>query len=131
MVDRNEIMDDLVDHFQNPRNHGEMPDADVHLQGGHSGCADVVTVYLKLEDHKIEDISFVGEGCTISQAATSMLTEVVKGLSTSEIENMDYSVISDLIGDELVKTRPRCATLGLDTIKAAVQEYQNAERRGS
>jgi nitrogen fixation protein NifU and related proteins len=131
MVDRNEIMDDLVDHFQNPRNHGEMPDANVHLQGGHSGCADVVTVYLKLEDHKIEDISFVGEGCTISQAATSMLTEVVKGLSTSEIENMDYSVISDLIGDELVKTRPRCATLGLDTIKAAVQEYQNAERRGS
>jgi nitrogen fixation protein NifU and related proteins len=131
MVDRDEILEDLVDHYQNPRNHGEMPDADVQLQGGHSGCADVVTVYLKLEDHKIADISFVGQGCTISQAATSMLTEVVKGLSTSEIEQMDYGIISDLIGDELVKTRPRCATLGLDTIKAAVQDYQKAERRGS
>ena len=130
MFDRNEIMEYLVDHYQNPRNHGEMPDADVHLQGGHSGCADVVTVYLKLNHEKIDDISFVGEGCTISQAATSMLSEVVKGMAVSEIENMDYTVISELIGDVLVKTRPRCATLGLDTIKAAIQEYKKSETRG-
>jgi nitrogen fixation protein NifU and related proteins len=130
MLDRDSQIEYLLEHYQNPRNHGEMPDADVHLKGGHEGCADVVTVYLKLNGDKIEKISFTGEGCTISQAATSILTEEVQGLSTEEVQNLDYSTISELIGEELVKTRPRCATLGLDTLKAALQEYRKQQILG-
>ena len=129
-LDRSEELEYLLDHYQNPRNHGKIEDADVHLQGGHSGCADVVTIYLKLDGDRIGQISFEGEGCTISQASTSILTEELKGKSLTEVENMDYNLISDLIGEELVKNRPRCATLGLDTVKAALQEYRRQQIRG-
>lgn len=129
-MDRNTQIEYLLDHFQNPRHHGEMADADLHLQGGHPGCSDVVTVYLKIEDGKVADISFVGEGCTISQAGTSIMSEEVIGRPVSEVEAMDFHTVSELIGEDLVKTRPRCATLGLDTIKGALQEYRRKQILG-
>lgn len=129
-MDRDLQIETLLDHFENPRNHGEMPDADVHLQGGHSGCSDIVTVYLKLDGDRLEKISFLGEGCTISQAAMSIMTEEVQGLRVEDIEMMDYNTISELIGEELVKTRPRCANLGLDTIKAALREHRRKKIMG-
>ena len=128
--DRAAQLEYILDHYQNPRNSGAMPDADVHLEGGHSGCSDVVTMYLKMDGDRIGKISFVGSGCTISQAAASIVTEHVQGKTVSEIEAMDYQVLSDEIGDELVKTRPRCATLGLDTLKATLQEYRKKQLRG-
>ena len=128
--DRAAQLEYILDHYQNPRNSGAMPDADVHLEGGHSGCSDVVTMYLKMDGDRIGKISFEGSGCTISQAAASIVTEHVQGKTVSEIEAMDYQVLSDEIGDELVKTRPRCATLGLDTLKATLQEYRKKQLRG-
>ena len=128
--DRAAQLEYILDHYQNPRNSGAMPDADVHLEGGHSGCSDVVTMYLKMDGDRIGKISFEGSGCTISQAAASIVTEHALGKTVSEIEAMDYQVLSDEIGDELVKTRPRCATLGLDTLKATLREYRKKQLRG-
>ena len=128
-LDRQAQIEYVLDHFQHPRNRREMADADVHVQGGHEGCADIVTMYLKLDGERITDVSFTGEGCTISQASASAMTEIVKGLTASDIEQMDYHVIEDELGTEVVKTRPLCATLSLDTLKAAVKEVRNRQMR--
>jgi len=128
--DRAAQLEYILDHYQNPRNHGAMPDADIHLEGGQPGCSDLVTMYLKMDGERIDRISFEGSGCTISQAAASILTEHVQGKTIAEIEELDYQLISDEIGDELVKTRPRCATLGLDVLKATVQAYRRKQLRG-
>src|SRR6266536_1594933 len=102
-MDRQEQIEYVLDHYQHPRNRREMADADVHMQGGHEGCADIVTMYLKFDgEHNIADVSFTGEGCTISQASASVMTELVKGLSASDIEQMDYHVIADELGEEVV-----------------------------
>ena len=123
-MDRSEALEFILDHYQNPRNYGEMDEADVFLQGGNPGCGDIVTFYLKFEGETLDQISYTGEGCTISQAATSMLTEIAHGYTIEQIKDLDYTVIEELLGAELVKTRPKCATLGLDTLKFATQKYR-------
>lgn len=130
MLDRSEQIEYLLDHYENPRNHGEMADADVHIQGGHEGCSDVVTIYLKMDGDRIDRVSFIGEGCTISQASASMMTEEVLGKTVSEVKALTHTTISELIGEEMVMTRPRCATLGLETIKAALDEYRRIQIQG-
>ncbi len=124
-MDRSEALELILDHYQNPRNYGEIEDADVSLQGGNPGCGDIITMYLKFNDDRLEKVTYTGEGCTISQAAASMLTELLEGYTVEQIENLDYKVISEMLSDELVKTRPKCATLGLDTVKFATQEYKH------
>jgi nitrogen fixation NifU-like protein len=123
-MDREEALETILDHYQNPRNYGEMANADVSLQGGNPGCGDIVTLYLKFNDDNLEEISYTGKGCTISQAATSMLTEIAKGFSIEQIEQLDYTLVEDLLSAELVKTRPKCSTLGLDTLKFATQKFK-------
>jgi nitrogen fixation protein NifU and related proteins len=128
--DRSAQLEFIMDHYQNPRNHGEMPDADVHLEGGLPGCSDLITMYLKFDGDRIQDISFVGVGCTISQASASALTEQVKGMSIAEVNQLNHESISDMLGEEVVQTRPRCATLSLDTLRAAIAEHRRVQIQG-
>jgi nitrogen fixation protein NifU and related proteins len=124
-MDREELMQFILDHYENPRNYGTCDDADVVQKGGNPGCGDIITLYLKLDDdEKVEEISFEGEGCIISQAATSIITELVKGKSIGEIENMTSDLITDIIGKDLAMTRPRCTTLGITTVKLAIKEWR-------
>ena len=123
-MDRSEALETILDHYQNPRNYGEMPEADISLQGGNPGCGDIVTLYLKFDGDTLEKISYTGEGCTISQAATSMLTEIAPGYTIEQIDALDYTMIEDLLSAELVKTRPKCSTLALDTLKIATKRYR-------
>jgi nitrogen fixation NifU-like protein len=123
-LDRQLIIENLQDHYENPRHYGPLEDADVVLEGGNPGCGDIVTIYLKVNgDDTIEQVNFEGEGCTISQAAASIVTEMVEGKSLAEIEAMDYNDLLDLLGREVVMTRVRCATLGLGTLKGATKRY--------
>src|SRR3712207_455992 len=118
----------LLDHYERPRHRGALEDADVEMPGGNPGCGDVVTVYLKgAGDHEhIEAVSYEGEGCTISMAASSMLLEQVveSDLTMDEVLAMDYNEMIDQLGRQIVASRPRCATLGLGTLKAAIRRYQ-------
>src|SRR3712207_3167193 len=102
------------------------------MPGGNPGCGDVVTVYLKgAEDHEhIEDVSYEGEGCTISMAASSMLLEEVVGgnVTMDQVLEMDYNEMIERLGRQIVATRPKCATLGLGTLKAAIRKYQKDKR---
>ena len=127
-LDRQSQIEYILEHFQHPRNRGEMPDADAHVEGGHPGCSDVITMYVKFADDKLNKVSFVGEGCTISQASASILTDLVQGMSLAELEKLDYSILADELGEEVIRTRPRCSTLSIDVLKAAVREHLTQQR---
>lgn len=132
-MDRQEAIEYLLDHYENPRNREAMPDADITMPGGNPGCGDVVTVYLKVspDGNSVDKVSFEGEGCTISQAAASILTEMVQGKSLNDVDEMDFNDMIDELGREVVKTRPRCATLALGTLKAAVVQYRKQQAQAA
>lgn len=131
-LDRQLQIQILLDHYQNPRHRGALENPDVAMPGGNPGCGDVVTVYLKgAEDHEhIEDATYEGEGCTISMAASSMLLEEVHrgGLTMDQVLDMDYNEMIEQLGRQIVASRPKCATLGLGTLKAAIRKYQKDRR---
>jgi nitrogen fixation NifU-like protein len=136
-LDRQMQIQILLDHYQRPRHRGALEDAEVQMPGGNPGCGDVVTVYLKgAEDHEhIEDVSYEGEGCTISMAAASMLLEQVHNddLTMDQVLEMDYNEMIEQLGRQIVASRPKCATLGLGTLKAAIRKFQkdrHLERAG-
>ncbi len=123
-MNRQEAIEFLIDHYENPRNFGPLDEADVNLKGGNPGCADVITMYARFDkDGKVEDVHWDGEGCTISRAAASYVTEMVQGMTAEEIENLSFEDLIDELGRELVMTRPTCATLALGTLKKGVHEF--------
>ena len=132
-MDRQEQIDFILDHFQSPRNRGQLDPADVTMPGGNPGCGDVVTIYLNVDraSDRIADVRFEGEGCTISQAAASILLEDMAGRPLSAVDELDYNDMIDQLGREVVSTRPRCATLALGTLKSAVKKYRIDRRRES
>ena len=76
-MDRQAYIENVLDHYQHPRNKHRMEDADVQLGGGNPGCGDLITMYLKIgDDDRISAVSFEGEGCTVSQAGGSIISEV-------------------------------------------------------
>ncbi len=129
-MDRQAYVEQLVDHYENPRNRGELPGANLQMKGGTPGCGDVVTMYATVdaETEQIEKVQFEGEGCTISQASASLLTEMVEGKTLREVEAMGYDDLLDTLGRDVVISRPKCATLSLDTLKAAVRKYRHEQR---
>jgi nitrogen fixation NifU-like protein len=129
-LDRQAYVENIVDHYENPRNKGRMADAHVHLGGGNPGCGDLITVYVKVgDDDRVEEVTFEGAGCTISQAGGSMVTELAKGLSLDEINELGLAEITDEMGEEIVKSRVRCATLALGTLQAAVAQFRRDRER--
>ncbi len=123
-MDRQEAIDFLLDHYENPRNHGEIEHPDVNLSGGNPGCSDVITMQARFNaDGKVEAVSWDGTGCTISRAAASYVTEMVQGLSAEEIDAITFEDLMNELGREVVMTRPTCATLALGTLKKGVHEH--------
>jgi len=105
-----------------------MDDADARVPGGNPGCGDLVTMYVRAEpgEDRIAEVSFEGEGCTISQAAASILADRMnrKKPGFDEIAALSYEQMIDLLGRDVVGSRPRCATLALGTLKAAVKRIE-------
>jgi nitrogen fixation protein NifU and related proteins len=132
-MDRQEQIDFILDHFQQPRKQGKLDPADVTMPGGNPGCGDVVTIYLNVDrtTGRIAEVRFEGEGCTISQAAASILLENMEGQLLSAVDALDYNDVIDELGREVVSTRPRCATLALGTLKSAVKKYRIDRRSES
>ncbi|MGH2514833.1 MAG: iron-sulfur cluster assembly scaffold protein, partial [Ktedonobacterales bacterium] len=97
--------------------------ADIHLTGGNPGCADRVEMYAKVSpDGRVEEVTFEGEGCTISMAAASYITEMVKGMTLEEVESLSSETLIDDLGREVVMARPTCATVALGTLKQGAHE---------
>jgi nitrogen fixation NifU-like protein len=122
-IDRQEAIEFLVDHYEHPRNRGPLADADIHLSGGNPGCADHVVMYARVDPQgHLSDVSFEGTGCTISMAAASYVTEMVRGMTLEEVEQLDFETLIDELGREVVMARPTCATVALGTLKQGVHE---------
>ena len=110
----------ILDHYKNPRSHGVLDPHDAHADGQNPLCGDEVSVYVRFDGDTIEDVSFEGRGCAISQAATSMLTELVKGRPVSDVATMPKEELLDEIGIPLTPIRLKCAILGLGVLKVAL-----------
>jgi len=127
-MDRQTRIELLVDHFKRPRHRGALADADVRMPGGNPGCGDVVAMYVKADPDadRIERVTFEGQGCTISQAAASILADRVnrKQSSFDDILGLSYEDMIRVLGEDVVGSRPRCATLALGTLKAAVKRIE-------
>jgi nitrogen fixation NifU-like protein len=122
-MDRSEYIEYLLDHYQNPRHKHRMEGADVQLGGGNPGCGDLITIYLKVDENdRITEASFEGEGCTISQAGGSIMAEMLPGMTLDEVKALGTDTMIDEMGEDIVKSRVRCATLALGTAQAAVDQ---------
>ena len=114
----------ILDHYRNPRGQGDLTDADARAEGQNPLCGDEVTISVAFgsDGDTIEDIRFSGRGCAISQAATSMLTEIVKGRRASEVAAMPRDELLEEVGIPLTPIRLKCALLGLSTLKLALHK---------
>ena len=103
----------ILDHYKNPRNYGELEDADIEHVGENPMCGDTIKMFLKLADdgETIEGVSFVGDGCAISQASASMLSGELQGRSLESVREMDRDDIIDMLGVDLSPMRIKCAVL--------------------
>ena len=111
----------ILDHYKAPRNHGVLEPHDAIAEGQNPLCGDEVTVSVRFgQDDVIEDVGFEGRGCAISQAATSMLTEMVKGRSATEVATLPKEELLEEIGIPLTPIRLKCALLGLGVLKVAL-----------
>jgi nitrogen fixation NifU-like protein len=114
----------ILDHYKNPRGHGLLEDADAQAEGQNPLCGDEVSIYVAFgeDGDTIEEVKFSGRGCAISQAATSMLTELVQGRSAQEVATLPRDELLDEIGIPLTPVRLKCALLGLSTLKLALHK---------
>jgi nitrogen fixation protein NifU and related proteins len=114
----------ILDHYKNPRGHGPLEGADVSAEGMNPLCGDEVSIAVSFDDDgdTIRDVRFEGRGCAISQAATSMLMEMVKGRKASEVASMPKEELLDEVGIPLTPVRLKCAILGLGTLKLALHK---------
>jgi nitrogen fixation protein NifU and related proteins len=129
MLSRQDYIDNILDHFDHPRNKRALEPADIEASGGNPGCGDIVVMYANLgDDGKITDAGFQGEGCTISQAAASMLTEELVGKSLDDVRAMNFEDVMEDMGRDVVSTRTKCATLALTIMKSASARHVSEQR---
>ena len=116
--------ENILDHYKNPRNYGSMEEPDATAKGQNPLCGDEVTISLKFagDGETIEDIRFEGRGCAISQAATSMLTDIVKGKTAAQVAALPKEELQEEIGIQLTPIRLKCAILGLGVLKVALHK---------
>jgi nitrogen fixation protein NifU and related proteins len=113
----------ILDHYKAPRNHGLLAPNDAVAEGHNPLCGDEVTVSLRFgPGDVIEEVGFEGRGCAISQAATSMLTDLVKGRTAQSVAAMPKDELLEEIGIPLTPVRLKCALLGLGVLKVALNK---------
>src|SRR5437764_12061449 len=114
----------ILDHYKNPRGHGVIEGAAAEADGQNPLCGDEVSIYVAFDEdgETIDEVKFSGRGCAISQAATSMLTELVKGRNATDVATLPRDELLEEIGIPLTPIRLKCALLGLSTLKLALHK---------
>ncbi len=137
MVNLKELYQEVIlDHYRKPRNYAELPQANRRAGGHNPLCGDKVTIYLRIEDGMVKDVTFQGAGCAISTASASLMTEEIKGKSVEEAravfrrfhelvtagdeEHEDLGKLEAFAGVREIPVRVKCATLAWHTMKTAL-----------
>lgn len=115
----------VMEHFRNPRNVGEMENADAKATEGSPACGDMVAVYLKVDEEtqRIEDIKFESYGCASNIATGSIITELAKGKTLEEAKQITWEEAADALGG-LPPVKAHCSVLAVDGLRAAIQNYE-------
>lgn len=113
----------VMDHFRNPRNMGEIKDADGFGKVGNPKCGDVMAIYIKVKDEKIIDIKFKTFGCTAAIATSSILTEIVKGKTIDEALKVTRDDVANELGG-LPAIKMHCSNLAADALREAIKDYR-------
>jgi nitrogen fixation NifU-like protein len=116
----------ILDHYKNPRNYGELSDPTFAHEGHNSSCGDDIRVEVTLgaDGETVERAAFTGEGCAISQASASMLTEELPGMTIEEVLALDRDDVLDLLGVEVTPMRIKCAVLAEKVVQDGVRIYR-------
>jgi len=117
----------VMDHFENPRNVGEIPDANGVGQVGNPTCGDIMKIYLKVEDNVIKDIKFKTFGCGAAIATSSMVTEMAKGKTIEEALQLSNKAVAEAL-DGLPPKKMHCSNLAADALHAAIKDYQEKQK---
>jgi len=122
--------DNILDHYKHPRHKNVMSDATVTHAEKNLSCGDTVTVTLKIDDDRVTEIGWQGEGCAISQAAMSLLSEELTGKTLAELDALTPDEMRAMLGIEIGNRRIKCALLGLHTVKNAIHTYRKEPLQG-
>ncbi len=118
----------VMDHFKNPRNVGTIEDADGVGEVGNPLCGDMMTIYLKIDDERIEDIKFQTFGCGAAIAVSSMLTEMAKGKSLDDARKISNKDVAQAL-EGLPKNKLHCSNLGADALHMAIKDYEDRKKK--
>ncbi|MHA2407557.1 MAG: Fe-S cluster assembly scaffold protein NifU [Candidatus Ranarchaeia archaeon] len=119
--------DEVMDHFRNPRNVGEVEDADGRGRAGNPVCGDMMEITIKVKNNKIEDIKFLTFGCGTAIATSSMATELALGKTLEEAEEITRKLVADHLGG-LPALKMHCSNLASEALHAAIKDYMEKEK---
>ena len=111
----------IIDHYKNPHNIGKIENADFSAKFSNLSCGDEIEVFLKVKNKMLIDVNYIPNGCAISVASASLVTDEVIGMSISEILQLDENFVQKLLGTKLTSSRIKCAMLILEAIKKAIK----------
>ena len=118
----------VMDHFRNPRNMGEIKDADGVGTVGNPRCGDVMSIYIKVKDDRIIDIKFKTYGCTAAIASSSIATELVKGKTLDEAMKLTRDDVANELGG-LPAIKMHCSNLAADALREAIKDYRKKNKK--
>ena len=118
----NIYMQNILDHFHNPENYGELKNANRHTLEHNPVCGDKIELFMVVDADKIVNLKFKGEGCAISQAAMSILSDEIIGLSVEDARKYSKDTLIELLGIDLSPTRLKCALLSLQAVHRALNK---------
>lgn len=118
----------VMDHFMNPRNVGEIPDADGVGSVGNPVCGDMMTFYIKVQDGHLSDVKFKTFGCGAAIAVSSMVSEMAKGKTLAEAKKITNKMVADEL-EGLPTNKMHCSNLGADALHKAIEDYE--EKQGA